>query len=446
MKKKILFYSIALIIMLLVLTGCSIQQQYDEKNQKQQMSESDIQKNENVETPNLFNVQEYSEGVAWASGGNCWYILDEEGYVTYQTEDVSGFRFEPEKFDGGYCHVFYKGDQILDKNGNVVVPAENGFDSIEYGGNGVLKVVIKEENYLGSSEKIGFIDLDTGEYTINPTDEYNILGTHKLGEGMFATAIGTALQDNTVIINGKTGDSVKLEGAVNVVYESTNGYITAIGYGCIYIIDNKCNVITLKDEDFEEEVNIDMVPIGNYGDGLIYVDEIFYDNNGKKVLDFRDKNIYNSPVFVNGYALVRFKNDKGTDFCTIMDKKGNFIFEPKQIISSDNVQDTNTFAILDDIDIMPDTGYLVCRENSEWKVIDTAGKTLVTLESGEYPAGYISDNKIFPIRNSNTKISNYYKTIDNQIIKAKKVESKLNNSSSVAKLITKQSMETESSK
>ena len=122
------------------------------------------------------------------------------------------------------------------------------------------------------------------------------------------------------------------------------------------------------------------------------------------------------PVFVDGYAFVTFDNGSN-EYYTIMDKTGQFLFEPKKFISTDNVRDTDSFAIYDDQEELAKGGYLLTRENSQFKVIDINGKVKLQLERFERPDSGITDDGIISIYNTQDN-EHYYKNLDGDKITA----------------------------
>lgn len=75
---------------------------------------------------------------------------------------------------------------------------------------------------------------------------------------------------------------------------------------------------------------------GHFSSGLIYVrgqdgnrNEIngFFDKTGNCVI-VTDLNISNYPAFLGEYVLLEITNEAGVKFVTLMDKKGNMLFEP----------------------------------------------------------------------------------------------------------------------
>ena len=94
-----------------------------------------------------------------------------------------------------------------------------------------------------------------------------------------------------------------------------------------------------------------------------------------------------------------------------MDKTGEFLFEPKKFISTDNVRDTESFAIYDDQEELAKGGYIFARENSQYKVIDIHGETKLQLDRLERPDSGITKDGIISIYNTQTS-EHYYKNLD----------------------------------
>ena len=93
----------------------------------------------------------------------------------------------------------------------------------------------------------------------------------------------------------------------------------------IYLIDKSGEHMRL---DFK-----DVAKVGKWADKTIYVEftagrKELVDINGKCVLDLTSFNVINSPRMIGKYAGIVMQTDDGTKF-TIIDEKGNFMFEPR---------------------------------------------------------------------------------------------------------------------
>ena len=114
--------------------------------------------------------------------------------------------------------------------------------------------------------------------------------------------------------------------------------------------------------------------------GLVYCEEnCFCNYSGEIVIDLSNEyhNVQNKPTFSNGYALIIFKNDAGTNYYTIIDSTGKRTIEPQKYgtkedkitrIESDNLQ--NGYFMVEDI-------------NSKKVIMDYNGKVKLSPESGE---------------------------------------------------------------
>lgn len=74
--------------------------------------------------------------------------------------------------------------------------------------------------------------------------------------------------------------------------------------------------------------------IGLYSDAAVYVEgnnrKGFYDQTGNLLVDMSNYNIWGgiSPYFMNGYAAIEFMNPNNVSFITVINKKGEQLFEP----------------------------------------------------------------------------------------------------------------------
>ena len=71
--------------------------------------------------------------------------------------------------------------------------------------------------------------------------------------------------------------------------------------------------------------------LGQYSEGLFYLDKYFYDINLKKCIDLSEYNILNLPFFENEKAQVNINNGDGVKYRVEIDKNGKFLGEPKKV-------------------------------------------------------------------------------------------------------------------
>lgn len=149
--------------------------------------------------------------------------------------------------------------------------------------------------------------------------------------------------DNYVILNVETGSVVSIGEQHSGIRLDTmfddGSFMTASGNGVNYRGltwhtpngDVKKELLLYAPNKYENVVQ------SSYGEGLMYVkgeiNDVLYqgfvDENGGFVINLDvNLNITNWPVYREGYALVELENDGGETFVTLLDKAGNFAFEP----------------------------------------------------------------------------------------------------------------------
>ena len=382
-----------------------------------QNTTSDVANAGKNEETKITDAKDFSDGVAWVRDeNNKVYLIDEKGKELFELGEISrglGIPDSVENFIDGYAKVEdEKSERIIDKKGKTVLTINEDME-VENSGDGFAIVETDEEDYLGTTEKMGLYDLEKQEYILELSENYTRM--KYLGEGMFLVLQKEegSYKTPAFIFNTETAQTVKGPTEDRYIEEMANynnGYAVAVKDGTFCLIDKNGNEKTLGVDGFYG------LTTGKYAEGLIYIKEAFYDENGNKVIDLAEQNVSNYPVFVDGYALVTFDNGSN-DYYTIMDKSGEFLFEPIKFISTDNVRDTESFAIYDDQEELAKGGYILARENSQYKVIDIQGETKLQLDRFERPDSEITDDGIISIYNTQTN-EHYYKNLEGDKITA----------------------------
>ena len=101
---------------------------------------------------------------------------------------------------------------------------------------------------------------------------------------------------------------------------------------------------------------------GNFGDGLIYSKGGFYDITGNLVIDLSNLKLLKQPIFYGGYAIIEMENEAGVSFVTVIDKSGNFCFEPIE---------GNT--IFEDMKYVKDNIFIMQNKNDDLIMVDIEG-------------------------------------------------------------------------
>lgn len=366
-------------------------------------------------------LNEFSDGVAWVQGeDDNFYLIDKTGKSIFKLRKTNGTvtTYNVNNFKSGYAEIKdSEGVKIIDKKGNVVLKQdEDKYDEIEYTNDGFAKVTVKEENYLGTTKKIGIVNLETGKEALEISEKYGSITS--LGEGMFKYVDDS--NKEVVLLNAENGKSIKeekSEGFISGLNNFTNGYTIKRKDGTFSLIDTDCNITIIDVDDYTK---ISDSNIGIFSDGLICIGDSFYDAKGNKAFEFSRENVSNNPKFIDGYALVTFYNGSN-NYYTIMDKKGNFLFEPKEYKSNSGAASTSNFSIYSNQKELYSGAYLLTSKNGRWEVLDADGDTVLQLEKVEEPRSGIDENGIMLVYSSYTR-ETYYKTVKGKTLEITKLD------------------------
>lgn len=151
---------------------------------------------------------------------------------------------------------------------------------------------VPEGLVYNADQNIGF---NIGKYTSDTDYVYDISAVNVY----FAYAPSTVFQDGYWVMHGY----------------SDQGW-------CIKIIDKSGNVtqtaLTGKD-------------LGQYAEGLFYLDKCFYDINLNKCIDLSKYSISNRPFFQNGKAELEINNGENVFYKVHINTNGEFLEEPQKI-------------------------------------------------------------------------------------------------------------------
>ncbi|MBS7008287.1 hypothetical protein [Anaerostipes sp.] len=250
----------------------------------------------------------FSENVAWVKpkeDNSNWQLIDTSGKVLFTLEDNE----EPTtNFKRGIAIVDNK--KVIDKNGNIVSSVEDGeYDKINTNEDtfeGYAFVEKRVSNIEGTNTYHGIIDNDGSWY-------------HKLDSKIGSLqykAIGTMLYyDSDKCYDLKNNEFIDLETYMN------RGFDRSFHDGLIYLtVDEETGYVNLPvdGEDFEVIKNKKKIKKTGY-----------YDKKLNLVIDL-SKYPYCNPIsyFQDGYCPIILRNPDSEDFYTVLNKKGEFVFEP----------------------------------------------------------------------------------------------------------------------
>ncbi len=299
----------------------------------------------------------FSDDVAWVTLKKpaITVCVDKFGKILFAPED-GHIVYGEEKFYNGVCILRDSNNQeykMIDKKGNTVFLFKDGdtkLDVSEFVEGGFTIVTGTYESIKGTESKIGLLDAK-GQWAIPLSSD--ILRIEFCGEGMFLVTTETeeklynSAEKQMYAI--QTPPTVTDKSFVPTV-EFLNGKCTFIatipdennlGYGYIVALDTHGIIDVLFETPYPHTKTC-----GNMSDGLIFVSEFkslgneqkaFFDINGNKVIDLSEYEQFytDKPYFINGYCSMNIN-----DFCLVIDKQGNEMFEPIKMHGSQRSSET----------------------------------------------------------------------------------------------------------
>lgn len=351
------------------------------------------------------NTYEFSEGVAWLKDSFYIYLINDKGKVLnkYDGRTYDGyFDFEDSTFNDGYAMV---GNDLYNSKGEKV-KLEEDYSEISYYGEGLLVVTIKDENYKGTTIEKGIYDLNNKKYNLELDDD--ITNITYLGDRMYLLYYGEDREyyvyDSTTKKEFSIGDRYDVlktdykDGYI--IYQDTNAYE-------VYSIDRDGNKKLIVGNSRHAQ-------IGQYSDGLVFINDAFYDLNGNKVIDLKDEGVKNNPMFINGYALVFFD----TGYFTVLSKESKeYMFEPKAYTDMDNTYSGSfELGFYRKQTVISDSGHLIVRlyddntKTKNWAIMDANGEIVYEFSKSININTVISDNDYIGV-SDNSKQESYYVSI-----------------------------------
>ena len=337
---------------------------------------------------------------------NYVYLLNDDGKVVnkFSGKNIDGyFDFQKSNFKSGYAMI---GKSLYDEKGNKVKFKDN-YSEISYADESQVIVTVKEESYKGTVIKKGIYDLDLEEYILEPTEK--IYSITSLENEMYLLYYS---DDNKyVVYNANLDKKFDIGDRFDVLTGTyDDGYIIYqdVNSPLVYLMDEEGNK-TLVASD-KRHVNI-----GEYSEGLVFIDEAFYDEKGTKVIDLEGEGVSNIPKFVNDYALIFFD----TGYFTILNKETKkYMFEPKQYTSMGNTYNgTFTLGLYEDQKYISDSGCLIVRtydsstKTKKWAIMNEEGEIIYTMPESVLVNTVIADNDYIGVTDS-VKRESYYVSIN----------------------------------
>lgn len=310
---------------------------------------------------------QFSDGYAWFKDSSYIYLINQKGKIVNKFDGKGNdgyYDFQNSNFNDDYAMI---GSRLYNDEGKEV-EVDFKYDSISYYDSGLLVVTVKEEDYKGVTYKRGIYDLDNKKYVYS-LDE-SISRIDYLGEDMYLLVHN---DEKCIVFNAETGKSFDIGDRFDVLKtEYKDGYIIYQNTNAdeVYAIDKLGNKTLIASNSRHAQM-------GQYSDGLVFINDSFYDIKGNVVISLKDEGITNNPVFVNGYALVFFK----TGYFTVLSKETKkYMFDPKAYTYMGNTYNGSfSLGIYDDQKVISSTGHIIVRlydevlKTKRWAIMDVAG-------------------------------------------------------------------------
>ena len=320
----------------------------------------------------LADGDDFSDGVAWVmletrTGGGSqphgvgyklypagnWCLIDATGKILMELDD--GDR-PGSVFSHGAALVVRAGwnVELIDKTGAVISSPEiHDYDEILFFAHELGIIIVQKkvntfqltETQLGTIDSKGNWQLTLSGFERRFNSPSDLSGVNSNDRGY----IGDGWQRVTVQGNQSAIMSL-LTMEVHDIGGSSEPWTRVShwenGYGVFYNSSNR-GIYSVNNLTKEENLLIDGSFRDNHGEymqGLFYFNDKaddsdeatiqgFFDINGNQVIDLSAYNIKRGeslhPGFSGDYCLLQLRNEQGGRFYTVIDKNGDFIFEPK---------------------------------------------------------------------------------------------------------------------
>ena len=307
-----------------------------------------VSASEMTQAPEIKQAADYHEGIVWAKtvldGTECWSAVDEGGTVL--------FSLKPEEipvtnFCNGISLVDYQ--YVVDTKGNTVWSVEkDGWDyAREQWGDSAEEVhlvnnwksfvdasalndtpELLKEDFFGYPQVEFYVN--TFDYSGNYTGFLNPDGSWRREPGTMRASV---LDGHYGVYRMHFPDDSWKEGHYNMLTDEAvdtdqmdkESYNKTWGrWGAEYYAGQHDGLIYVA-----------AGALGDYVYGGLDIetyDTGFYDLSGNMQIDLGKYHLAASPypVFKDGYALLQLENEQNSPFYTLMDKNGNFVFEPRK--------------------------------------------------------------------------------------------------------------------
>lgn len=308
----------------------------EDKESKQDLTETEKELTEEVKTEEpeedqkvdtgkrinnyLRSAHQFSEGKDWVLEDNDishWKCIDKEGNILFELPEDE----EPTTdFKNGIAIVDKK--KVINAEGKVISSVDDGkyteILSDEFNFEGYVFVNVYENTIEGTSEKIGIID-NQGEWYQSP-DECRFQSTkiESLEDGIYKT-----FDDDFQYYDAIENEYIDLQEVVKRKYKRR------LKEGLIFVQPN--NESDASFNYFKGDMGLEYDLADTLG---IHTNTVgFYDEQGNLVIDLSGfAGAADLSGFQDGYCAIELKNPQENHFITIIDKTGQQLFEPIDVM------------------------------------------------------------------------------------------------------------------
>lgn len=322
----------------------------DSTSEAPSVSSSEAASKTEEQTQSYFYASKgFSNDVAWvetAKGSTAdqiqWACIDPKGKTLFQlpageqpaSNFVNGVAIV-EKLDSSGTGVL-AGQQIVDKTGQQIFPKSGDNNTYKMDGpfNGDVFVSREINNVNETKDERGLVD-NKGNWVVQPSSELQTLDDSGYF-GIFQLPDSSNGHEN--FVNTKNNLVFSGDGNGNIEFikqDIQNNYVD----GLIFLESttdyslqpesSRSNSLTLP-YSIDDSVVLppDTKDPGPAALGFHEAGNGFYDENGNKVVDLAKYNCKSVGNYSSGYCSLRIINPQGSWFYTIIDSKGNFMFDP----------------------------------------------------------------------------------------------------------------------
>lgn len=386
---------IFLLITLLCLTGCSNNDVTNEEKSEEKTSITDKEEDNKI-LIRLNGTADFIEGIATVNETIQFettnYVIDENFNVltTYQNNYGYIGRYQIRQNED-------KSYKIVDSTGKEVFTyGEYEYENVELLGNDCVFLKKKTDTYNSSVTVGGIYDLAQEKYVLEPSEKY--LNLYNKGDNMYIidgmdhTFFNTKSKKLVTFANWSGRDFIDGYSVDNEYNSSEDCYYLCIwddngGFKKIKAVRgvsgiHKCHSNgMLFYSDMEVYHN-------EQGSESIRMHSALYNLETGEVYSFGTEE-YNMPTnsckfTKEGYGLLTFNNQGGTPYYTILDKKGNKLFEPIKVNDNAAFQpdDNGEKRIIRQTELY-DGNYLIVEEDGVDTVLDINNKVVLVAEEYE---------------------------------------------------------------